>query len=85
MPNTPWGLWTAAKREKKDLQVAQGTMSATMDDNMRHIVNEHMKDKQQEDFGRKAWMQSGKNNNAWVTTCPEEHRSLHASQFPVVC
>ena len=56
MANTPWGLWTAAGREKKDMQVAHGTLSATMDDIMRHKVNEHMKGKEREDFGRKAWM-----------------------------
>jgi len=57
MANSPWGPWTAAGREKKDMQVAQGTLSATMDDNRRHRVNEHMKVKEKEDFGRKAWMQ----------------------------
>ena len=56
MANTPWGLWTAEGREKKDMQAAHGTMSATMDDNKRHRVNEHMKSKEREDFGRKAWM-----------------------------
>jgi len=56
MANTPWGLWTAAGREKKDMQVVQGTLLATMDDNMRHKVNERMKGKEREDFGRKAWM-----------------------------
>ena len=67
------------------MQVAQGTVSATMDDNMRHRVSKHMKSKQHEDFGRKAWMQSNRNNNARITACPKEHNSLNASQFSVVC
>jgi hypothetical protein len=44
-----------------------------------------MKGKHHEDFVRKAWMQSNRNNNAWVTACPKEHSSLNAGQFPVVC
>ena len=51
MANTPWGLWTAARREKKDMQVAHGTLSATMDDNKRQRVNEHMKGKEQQRLG----------------------------------
>ncbi len=65
--------------------MTQDTLSATMDDNTRHMVNEHMKGKQKEDFARKAWMQSDKISNAWVTSCPKEHNSLQAGQFPVVC
>jgi len=61
------------------MQVAQGTLSATMDENMRHRVSEHTKSKQHEDFGRKAWMQSDRISSAWVTACPKEHRSLNAS------
>jgi len=85
MANTPWELWSAAGKEKKDLHVAQGSLSATMDDNRRHRVNEHIKDKQHAGFGSKAWMQSDRNNNAWVTTCPKEQSSLSAGQFLVVC
>ncbi len=85
MANTPWGLWTAARGEKKDMRVAHGTLSATMDDNKRQRISEHMKSKQHEDFGRKAWMQSTMNNGARVTACPKEHNSLNANQFPVVC
>ncbi len=71
-------VWLAAGREKKDMQVMQGTLTATMDDNKRHRVSEHMKSKQHEDFGRKAWMQGDRNINAWVTACPKEHNSLSA-------
>ena len=84
MDNTPWGLWSAAGKEKKDVSVAQDILTATMDDNRRHIVSEHMKSKQHEDFGRKAWMQSDRNNNTWVTTCPKELSSLNAGYFSVV-
>ena len=77
MANTPWGLWSAAGKEKKDSHVAQGSLSATMDDHMRHKLIEHMKGTHQDDFGKKAWMQSDRNNNAWVTACPKEHSSLN--------
>ena len=73
MDNTPWGLWSTTRKEKNDVCVTQGSLAATMDDIRRHRVNEHMKGKLHEDFGRKAWMQSDRNNNAWVTTCPKEH------------
>ena len=81
MANTPWGLWFAAGKENKDSHVAKGSLSATMDDSRRHRLNEHMKGKQQDDFGWIAWMQSDRNNIAWVTTCPKEHSSLNAGQF----
>ena len=42
----PWGLWSDARNEKKDVYVTQGSLTATMDDNRRHMVNEHMKDKE---------------------------------------
>ena len=85
MANTPWGLWSAVGKEKNDLHVAHGSLSATMNDIRRHIINEHMRSKQQEVFGRKAWMQSDLNSGAWVTTCPKEHISLNAGKFHVVC
>jgi hypothetical protein len=85
MDITPWGLWSDAGKDKKDDYVTQGSMTATMDDKRRHRVNEHMKGKEHDNFGRKAWLQRDRNNNAWVTTCPKEHSSLDARQFPVVC
>ena len=81
----PWGLWSDAGNERKDAYVTQGSLSATMDDSRRHRVHEHMKNKEQDNFGRKAWLQSDKNNSAWVTSCPKEHSSQDAKQFPVVC
>jgi hypothetical protein len=36
------------------------------------------------DFGKKAWIQADKMSNTWVTSCPKEHSSLNARQFPVV-
>jgi hypothetical protein len=54
MDNTPCGLWSVAGTEKKDDTVTQGGLTATMDDNNKHIENEHMKGKQHDDFGRKA-------------------------------
>ncbi len=85
MGNTPWGLWSAAEREKKDLSVWQGSLSATMDDSRRHMLNDHMQGKQKEDFGSKAWMQCDRNSSAWITACPKEHNSLSSRQFPAVC
>ena len=67
------------------MQVAQGTLSATMDDSTRHKVSEQMKVKEREDFGRKAWMHIDKSSSAWVTACPKEHNHLNADQLPVVC
>ena len=81
----PWGLWSDAGNEKMDVYVTQGNLTATMDGSKRHRVNDHMKDKEHDNFGRKAWLQSDRNNSAWVTACPKEHSSLDARQFPVVC
>jgi hypothetical protein len=78
-------LWSDAGKEKKDDYVTQGSLTATMDDNRRHMVNEHMKGKEHDNFERKAWLQRDRNINAWVTSCPKEHNSLDARQFPVVC
>ncbi len=83
--NTPWGLWTAAGTEKKDVTVRQGSLTATLDDSRRHRLNAHMKDKQHEDFGRKAWIQCDRNSIAWATACPKEHSALNRRQFPIVC
>ena len=85
MAHTPGGLWSATGKEKKDVHVAQGSLMTTMDDNRRYKLNENMKGKHHEEFGRKEWMQSDKNISAWVTACLKEHSSLNASQFPVVC
>ncbi len=85
MANTPWGLWLSAEKEKKDSSVSQGSLSATMDDNMIHKLNEHMRGKQHDDFERKAWMQRDKSSSAWVTSCLKEHISLNKNQFQVVC
>ena len=54
--STPWRLWSAARKEKKDDYVTQGSLTATMDDSRRHRVSEHMKGKKHDDFGRKAWL-----------------------------
>ncbi len=55
-----------------------------MDDNMRYRLNEHLVNKQSDDFGRKAWMQIDRNNNAWVTACPKKHIALNNKQIPIV-
>ena len=65
--------------------MTQGSLTTPMDDSKRHRVSEHMKGKEHNDFGRKALLQSDSNSNAWETTCPNEHSSLNAGQFPVVC
>ncbi len=53
-PNTPWGLWTAAGREKKDLHITQGSMSATVDDSKRVRLDKQMKELGHSEFERKA-------------------------------
>ena len=55
MANTPWGLWSAAGKENKDPNVAHVSLTTTMEDSRRHMLNEHMKRKPHDDFGRKAW------------------------------
>ncbi len=55
-----------------------------MDDNRRHYLNEQIRSMPKEDFGRKAWLQSDRNSNTWVTVCPKEHTALNANQFLVV-
>lgn len=84
MANTPWGLWSVAGKENKNPNVAQGILIRNIEDSRRHMLNEHMKGKPHDDFGRKAWIQSDRNSNAWVTTCPKEHIALNAHKFPVV-
>jgi len=37
--NTPWGLWSAAGKENKDLHVTLGSISAILDDNRRHKLD----------------------------------------------
>ncbi len=54
MTNTPWGLWSAAGKEKKDMHVTQGSLTATMDDSKRIRINKHMKGTEHDEFGRKA-------------------------------
>ncbi len=84
MANTPWELWPSAEKEKKDLNVSQGSLSATMDDSRRQRLNERMRGKQHDDFGRKAWMHCDMSSSAWVASCPKEHSSPNKSQFPTV-
>jgi hypothetical protein len=82
--NTPWGLWSAAGKGQKDLQVSQGSLSPTMDNIKRYKLNEHLTNKQSDDFSRKAWMQIDRNSNAWVTACPKENNAPNSKQFPIV-
>ncbi len=82
--NTPWGLLSTAGKGHKDLQVSQGSLSAIMEDNKRHWLNKQFEGKPHEDFGRKAWTHSDRNNSAWIIACPKEHIALNAKQFPVV-
>ncbi len=69
---------------RKDLHVTQGSLSATVDDNMRHKMDRFMRARDHKEIARKAWIQGDKNNNAWVTSCPKEHSALNARQFPVI-
>ena len=51
---------------------------------MRDRLGRDISQRDQSDFGRKAWMQSDKSSNAWVTPCPKEHKGINARLFPVV-
>jgi hypothetical protein len=79
--NTPWGIWSATEKVKKDLSVTQGSLSTTMDVSRRHKMYIIMKARDHKEFARKAWMQCDKSSNAWVTACPKEHSELNARQF----
>jgi hypothetical protein len=82
--NAPWGLWSAAGKESKDMHVTQGNISAMLDDNKRHKLDRQMKELGHSEFQRNAWMQIDRSSSAWVTACPKEHSSLNARQFPVM-
>ncbi len=82
---TPWGLWSATGKEKKDVNVWQGSVTATLEDSRRHMLTAHMTAKHHEDFGRKAWIQCDRSSSAWVTSCPKEQSALNSRQLPVVC
>jgi hypothetical protein len=82
--HTPWGLWSAAGKATKDLQVSQGGISGIMDDNRRHKLDKELKALGHSEFQRKAWMQIDRSSSAWVTACPKEHSALNARQFPVM-
>ncbi len=85
--NTPWGMWTATKGTKKDAVVSQRittTLTVILEESMRDMLGRDIRQRVQSDFGRKAWMQSDRSSNAWVTTCPKEHNGLNARPFPVV-
>ncbi len=83
-PNTPWGLWTAAGREKKNLHVTQGSLLAIIDDIKRYKLDRLIQAMGHQEFERKAWMHEDKYSSAWVTACPKEHNALTGKQFPVV-
>jgi len=82
--NTPWGLWSAARKEKKDMHVTQDNISTMIDDIIRHKLDRRMRAMEHTEFQRKAWMQTNRSSSAWVTTCPKEHNALNARQFPAV-
>jgi len=59
-------------------------MTAIMEESIRDRVGREICQRDQSDFGRKAWMQSDKSSSTWLTLCPKEHNGLNARQFPVV-
>ncbi len=66
------------------MYVSHGSMSALIDDIMRHKLDKFMKDLGRTEFQRKAWMQIDKSSSAWVTACPNKHTALNARQFPIM-
>jgi hypothetical protein len=55
-----------------------------MDETGRKKIDREIRGMDQTDFGKKAWVQSYIMSIKWGTTCPKEHISLKARQFPVV-
>jgi hypothetical protein len=76
--NTPWSLWTTTDGAHKDNVVAQATLTSILEESRRDRLGKEISQRDQSDFGRKAWMQSDKSSNAWVTVCPKEHNGLNA-------
>jgi len=48
--NTPWGLWSAARKEKKNLHVTHGSMSTMIDDSRRHKLDKRMRPMERMEF-----------------------------------
>ncbi len=65
--NTPWGMWTAAKESGKDVIVSHASLTTILEESRRERVGKEIGQRDQSDFGRKAWMQSDKASSAWVT------------------
>ncbi len=80
----PWGLWTDAAIEKKDMHVTQGSVAAILDVSRRYSLDKEIQAMKQGEFERKAWMQGDKFSSAWVTACPKTHSLISAKQFPVI-
>ena len=81
---TPWHLWTKSRAGKKEGTISHASLSATLAESRRHNVDSKLRDRPHTDIERKAWMQSDKNNSAWVLACPRGVLFLNARQFPVV-
>jgi hypothetical protein len=58
--------------------VSQATLTTILEESRRDKLGREISQRDQSDFGRKAWMQSDKSSSAWVTACPKEHSGLNA-------
>ena len=69
-------------KEKEEL-VSQAFLSNLLAESRKHYVDTQLRERNHYNFERKIWIQSEKNNNAWVWACPKGDLLLNAMQFPV--
>ncbi len=62
---------------KKDAVISHATLTVILEESMRDMLGREISQRDQSDFGRKAWVQSNKSSNASVTSCPKEHIGLN--------
>jgi hypothetical protein len=70
--------------EQKQVASWQSNLSLVMDESQKFDTSKRFEDMQKANFGRKAWMQTDRASNAWVTTCPKKHIRLNVKRFPVM-
>jgi hypothetical protein len=71
-------MWTTVQRGKSEILVYQSFLTSTMADNIRRYIDKILRDRRHDNFERKAYVQSDKNNCAWVWTAPKGDLLLNA-------
>ena len=84
MGATPWIMWAQSQVGKKEATVSHASLTVTLAKSRRHFVDKTQRKRPHTNFERKEWMQSDKNNSAWVWACPRGELTLNARQFSVV-